>query len=219
MIISSKFIRIFWLIALLLVLPPLLVFAQNKVVVIPLFGDSPSPSSIPAPVPKTGQTTTEAAGDDGALKKGVAWPNPRFTDNNDGTVTDNLTGLIWLKDASCAEFYGGDSTGQNSRPWADALAAANNLAAPYCGLSDGSTAGQWRLPNLRELQSLIDYGEFDPALPAGHPFLGNLSGNHWSSTTSASGSFNAWLVVFLGGYVDYYGKTNPCQVRAVRDGQ
>ena len=53
-----------------------------------------------APVPKTGQTTIYAAGDDGALQKGVAWPTPRFTDNDNGTVTDNLTGLIWMKNAN-----------------------------------------------------------------------------------------------------------------------
>ena len=59
-----------------------------------------------AGVPKTGQTSTVPLnpaldGSDGALQKGVAWPNPRFTDNNNGTVTDNLTGLIWLKNANC----------------------------------------------------------------------------------------------------------------------
>jgi hypothetical protein len=43
-------------------------------------------------VPKTGQTTAYVAGNDGYLEKGVAWPDPRFTDNGDGTVTDNLTG-------------------------------------------------------------------------------------------------------------------------------
>ncbi len=54
-----------------------------------------------APVPKTGQTTSYATGDDGILQKGVVWPIPRFKDNNNGTVTDNLTGLIWLKNANC----------------------------------------------------------------------------------------------------------------------
>lgn len=63
--------------------------------------DCPSASTAPAPVPKTGLTTSYAPGDDGALQKGVAWPNPRFTDNNNGTITDNLTGLIWLKNANC----------------------------------------------------------------------------------------------------------------------
>ena len=52
---------------------------------------------VPAPVPKSGQTTPYEPGDDGYLQRGAAWPNPRFSDNNDGTVTDNLNGLIWLK--------------------------------------------------------------------------------------------------------------------------
>ncbi len=60
-----------------------------------------TPVSAAAPVPRTGQTTSYAVRDDGALQKGVAWPTPRFTDNNNGTITDNLTGLIWLKNANC----------------------------------------------------------------------------------------------------------------------
>ena len=52
-------------------------------------------------VPQTGRTATYAAGDDGAIRAGVALPSPRFTDNSDGTITDNLTGLIWLKNANC----------------------------------------------------------------------------------------------------------------------
>jgi hypothetical protein len=52
-----------------------------------------------AGVPKTGQTTSYALGDDGDLQMGIAWPEPRFTDNEDGTVTDNLNGLMWTKDA------------------------------------------------------------------------------------------------------------------------
>ena len=55
-----------------------------------------------AGVPKTGQTTSFATGDDGDLEKGVAWPNPRFITGTTGVVTDTLTGLIWLKNANCA---------------------------------------------------------------------------------------------------------------------
>src|SRR5215510_3311675 len=62
---------------------------------------TPVSAAAPAPVPKTGQTTLFATGDDGDLEKGVASPTPRFTDNNNGTITDNLTGLIWLKNADC----------------------------------------------------------------------------------------------------------------------
>ena len=52
-------------------------------------------------VPQTGQTTSYEIGDDGDLERGVVWPDPRFTDNANGTVTDNLTGLIWSKLAKC----------------------------------------------------------------------------------------------------------------------
>ncbi len=54
-----------------------------------------------AGVPKTGQTTSYRAGDDGAYKRGVAWPDPRFTVTTNGTdevVTDNMTGLMWVKE-------------------------------------------------------------------------------------------------------------------------
>ena len=95
---------------------------------------------------KTGQTISFATGDDGHYQAGVPVPNPRFTDNGDGTVTDNLTRLTWLKDAGCL--------GQQT--WADALPLANTLADGNvaCGLADGSAEGDWRLPNRNELASL-----------------------------------------------------------------
>ncbi len=99
----------------------------------------------PAELWKTGQTTSYATGDDGDLERGVAWPSPRFTDNGDGTVTDNLTGLIWLQNANC---FG-------ARTWANALTDANTLNSGECGLTDGSVEGDWRLPNRKELRSLI----------------------------------------------------------------
>ena len=68
-----------------------------------------------APVPKTGQTTSWATGDDGYHQKGVAWPNPRFTDNGDGTVTDNLTSLMWLQNAGLL----------GTETWEEALIACN----------------------------------------------------------------------------------------------
>ena len=82
-------------------------------------------------------------GQDGDWQKGVAWPNPRFTDNGNGTVTDNLTGLTWLKNANC---YG-------TRVWATALTDANTLNSGECGLTDGSVEGDWRLPNVRECRA------------------------------------------------------------------
>ena len=74
-----------------------------------------------ASVPKTGQTASYDQNtppkDDGALKKGVAWPTPRFTDNNNGTVTDNLTNLIWMKHAN----YSSTQSWQAPRPRSSVL--------------------------------------------------------------------------------------------------
>lgn len=123
------------------------------------------------PVPCTG------TGQDGELHTGVPWPAARFTDNkNEGTVTDNLTGLVWLQDA---EAFGRKS-------WQDALTACNTLASGQHGLKDESKAGNWRLPNVHELRSLIDYSQHAPALPNGHPFKGVQSSLYWSSTSVAS---------------------------------
>jgi hypothetical protein len=171
-----------------------------------------------AGVPKTGQTTSYATGDDGDLEKGVVWPNPRFTDNNNGTVTDNLTGLIWLKNANC---FG-------TRNWATALGDANGLASGTCGLTDGSTAGQWRLPNVRELQSIVHYGFFNPAVPntagtakwtAGDPFTGVQSNFYWTSTTTAGWTETAWSVNLVFGTMYNDGKALTEYVWPVRGGQ
>ena len=158
---------------------------------------------------KTGQTISFATGDDGHYQAGVPVPNSRFTDNGDGTVTDNLTGLTWLKNATCL--------GQQT--WADALAAANALADGNvaCGLADGSVAGDWRLPNRNELASLFDLGTRNPALPAGHPFM-DVGVIYWSSTTTAGFTNFAWEVVFTLGDTAPDLKSISHFVTAVRGG-
>jgi len=142
-------------------------------------------------LPQTGQTTSYATGDDGALQKGVASPIPRFTDQGNGAVLDNLTGLIWLKNAKPC----------GVKNWADAVAYCNSLASGTAGLTDGSTAGDWRLPNVKEVHSLIDFDKYNPALPAGHPFLGVQSYVCWSSTSCAHNSGRGWYVDVNLGFV------------------
>jgi hypothetical protein len=142
-------------------------------------------SAGPAPVPKTGQSTCSAengqtidcpgTGQDGEFQFGVAWPSPRFSDNADGTVTDRLTGLVWLKDAHC--FL--------SNNWGNTLSNCRNLQDGQCGLSDGSVVGDWRMPNANELFSLLDMGRSTtPPLPAGHPFVNVLKYQYWTNSRS-----------------------------------
>ncbi|MBV8659504.1 MAG: DUF1566 domain-containing protein [Burkholderiales bacterium] len=138
-------------------------------------------------LPATGQQTSYVAGDDAALQKGVASPAVRFVDNHDGTVTDNLTGLVWLKNAGCFA----------PTVWASALADANQLASGMCGLTDGSTAGQWRMPNLIELESIVDASAANPAVTPGNPFINISNGIYWTSTDyfgGEVGSFSAWTI-------------------------
>jgi len=142
-------------------------------------------------LPKTGQTTSYYNRDDGDLQKGVAWPSPRFTDHGNGTVTDNLTGLMWTKNATPAGTY---------MTWQQALDYCKGLS--FAGYTD------WRLPNKKELRSLCDYSQYNPALPLGHPFTNVQSSGYWSATTYADVPYYAWVVRMNLGFVDdYYSKS------------
>ena len=182
------------------------VAAEDITVFLNHFGRSqfnnPCPPDGPTPPPKTGQTTSYATGDDGDFERGVPLVTPRFTDNLDGTVTDNQTGLIWMKNANCF----GD------RPWHNALSDCNGLANGSCGLNDGSNAGDWRLPNSNELASLIHKGYYNPALSntvgtgqwtQGNPFNNVRFYCYWSSSTSAYYTEGAWYVDMGDGLVWY----------------
>ena len=162
--------------------------------------ENPCPPDGPSPVPKTGQTTSSATGDDGDLERGVALVTPRFTDNGDGTVTDNQTGLIWLKHANCF----GNTT------WYNALSACNGLAdgdnvclGGSFSLSDGSQAGDWRLPHYKELFSIVDAENIDPPLPSGHPFSNVQPWTYWSSTIYSGPTLDAWAISMVYGYVNF----------------
>jgi len=136
----------------------------------------------------TGQQVSYAPGDDGSSNKGVTWRGAtRFADNQNGTVTDTLTGLVWLKDAGCL----------GSDVWSRALTTVNQLASGTCGLTDRSVAGDWRLPNINELESLIDVSEANPAISALNPFANVSGGIYWSSTSyygGVGGSDKAWTL-------------------------
>ena len=168
------------------------------------------------PVSKTGQTGCwdssgtsvgcTNTGQDGEFQKGVAHASPRFTDNADGTITDNSTGLIWLKNANCAG---------TSFIWADTFVQIDNLnntgAMGTINCGDTSNAGthqtDWRLPNRFELESLLDLQNTGTALPSGHPFTSVSANNYWSSTSYAGDTQGAWYVNLDDGSVGSDNKT------------
>ena len=156
-----------------------------------------------SPVPETGQLSTYGADDDGALRKGLAWPATRFTvQTNTNCVTDNLTGLIWARNAN--QF--GKVT------WPNALSSCNNLN--YGGETD------WRLPNWQELHSLIDVTHNNPALQTGHPFAAvAIDDYYWSSTTDGGSANYAWVVGVNCGSIINRTKVTTYYAWPVRGGQ
>lgn len=145
-------------------------------------------------------------GQDGAYRTGVEWPSPRFIDNGDGTVEDALTGLVWLKDA--------DAFGELT--WEQALAVVRGLDSGSAGLSDGSAAGDWRLPTIKELFSLIDYESSNPIIPSDNPFENVRSSIYWTSTSLASAPTLAWMMTLGIGPTVFDLKVNPNRLWPVR---
>ncbi len=120
----------------------------------------------------------------------------RFADNGDGTVTDHCTGLMWQRDAD---------------PWRYTWCAA----LTYCENLSFAGHGDWRLPNISELQSIIDYARFNPAID---PVFGAFSTLYWSSTSFAVGPVHAWVIDFGRGGVSIDVKNGyGYSVRAVRN--
>jgi uncharacterized protein DUF1566 len=184
---------------------------------------------------KTGQTgcydasgtgiSCSGTGQDGDLHKGQV---RSYTDNGDGTITDNQTGLIWEKKSDDGSIHDKD----NTYTWDDAFGVF------IAGLNTATFAGQsdWRLPNRFELESLLDLGQENPSIgsafntncglnSSGNPACAVVSCSctaplaYWSSTTSVATPSFAWSVFFFLGGVNFDDKaTTMNSVRAVRGG-
>lgn len=130
-------------------------------------------------------------GQDGEFQLGPSTPIPRFKDLGE-VVEDRLTGLVWTKDANPFGYL---------VAWAEALesVAQMNQEAAF-----GITS--WRLPNRRELRSILDLGQKKPSLPAGHPFKNVFNGWYWTSTTFSGLPRYAWWVHLEGARMFYGGK-------------
>ncbi len=129
---------------------------------------------------------------------GTSFAVSRFSDNGDGTVRDNYTGLTWQKLGS-----------QDTMTWEDALSYSRTAA--LAGKSD------WRLPNVREIQSLNDPGLLTPSFDTG-VFPSVVTGNYWSSTSMYMTPSKAWDINTVYGIVSYSDKTRREYVLLVRGG-
>jgi hypothetical protein len=137
-------------------------------------------------------------------------PTADFVDNRDGTVTHSRTGLMWKRCAEGQAWSGSTCTGiASSAPWAGALKVAVSTAT--AGYKD------WRLPNMKELESIVEDRCASPAINV-NVFPNTASSVFWSASAYAASSSYAWVVYFSNGYADDGSKGNAYQVRLVRAG-
>ena len=120
--------------------------------------------------------------------------------NNDGSVTDIQTGLMWQQTPS-----------DNVMTWQDSLSYCKNLQ--IAGYSD------WRLPSQNELRSIVDYSKYMPSIDIDFLNIKNLNWEYWSATTYARHTGLAWYINLGLGENNSYSKSYSLYVRAVRGGQ
>jgi len=145
-------------------------------------------------------------GDEGDLARGVVLSIQRYTDNGDGTVTDDLTGLMWSQDANClathySEFDNDGENGDDEVSWHHAL---DFVAGIHDGTYQDYGAGysDWRMTNLFELESLREVSYYSPCLSdntgtsqwiEGDAFF-NVVNDFWTSTTASLPPATTWVV-------------------------
>ncbi len=164
-----------------------------------------------------------------------------YVDCENGTVTDNRTGLVWLANANCWTDLSWREAMERVAALAD-IANGSVAANDDCGLSDNSSPGEWRLPSVSEWEDMISNalgqggdpdctgGGSGPAITndagtdcwqaGGSSFSNVLSGPYWAATTVESTPNYAWSNFLLTGTVtDLFEKTDRYRVWPVRGGQ
>lgn len=141
---------------------------------------------------------------DGERQAGNSWPAPRFTDNGKGAVSDNMTGLAWTKSAHPAGI---------SVNWEEAFQVINQMNS---GERHNFGHSDWRLPNRRELWSMLDWSGGAPSIPGIFNDRGGVY--YWSSTSEEDDPSRAWQVSFgiFGGEIISDSKTGTAIVWPVR---
>ncbi len=164
------------------------------------------------------QIACAGTGHDGDVQAGATLA---YVDNGNGTITDANTGLMWAKKSDDGSIHDQDTLYTWGSSFIGYVAALNG--ANFAGHND------WRMPNVKELQSIVNYGNNIPAVSLafnsgctpGCTVLNcsctTNSNSYWSATTYVAGA-SAWTVNFKYGYIDAGSKANGYYVRAVRGG-
>jgi hypothetical protein len=134
-----------------------------------------------------------------AVRGGQCQPLDHLLINKDNTITDIHTGLMWQR-----------NTFDSQLDWHQALIHCENLS--FAGYND------WRLPTIKELRSIVDFNNINPAIN-GSIFSDTRSEKYWTSTSSHQYNDNAWSLNFSYGVYNDYSKSSLYYVRAVRGGQ
>ncbi len=171
-------------------------------------------------LPATGQSTVYVTDDDGDIQAGATLS---YMDNGDGTITDLNTGLMWEKKSNDGTIHDKDTAYNWDDAFAVHVAGLNDPNAPFAGHTD------WRMPNVKELQSIIDYEadspSVDPVFNSGCVAACTVTtcsctqSVYWSATSSAGIPMLAWVMDFSNG--DVFGdhkSLSVFSVRAVRGG-
>lgn len=136
-------------------------------------------------------------------------PDSQFVDNGDGTITDKSTQLMWQK---CQLGYSGIDCATGSTVeynWGNALTEAQN--------NTFATFTDWRIPNIKELKSIVELRCFSPAINTNFFQLPDgFNVEFWSSTPKVFNTDRTWYVNFFDGDSDYSSRTNTRRVRLVR---
>ena len=138
------------------------------------------------------------------------WPDDRYQVHGNGTVTDTVTGLMWMQCSLGQDPNDNCSGGATEHNWQAALEAAEDHTF--------ATYSDWRLPNIKELSSLAARDRYDPAINS-TVFPNTPSDWYWSASPSADYSDYAWQLYFSYGYDAYNYRYDDSHVRLVRSGQ
>ncbi|TWI75378.1 uncharacterized protein DUF1566 [Desulfobotulus alkaliphilus] len=143
-------------------------------------------------------------------------PTVDFDIHLNGTVTHKPTGLMWMRCSLGQVWDGSTCMGDASRySWQGALQETQdfNAAGGFAGHTD------WRLPNINEMESIVERRCYEPAIHGDvFPQSGLSSPSFWSSSPFAVSNNSAWSLYFSSGGVTYFSKLNRSQVRLVRGG-